>query len=426
MLHPAQTRIVPVIAELLRRVRKCRTLHDYDQAQRSIFQELYRAETRLGEVQRCVKRLTRGQSLPQAAPALPDGADPSNLRHWELEAIVAKRICKQIRATGDALAWKAAAYDRTFFVALSNNDSPGPMAHKAGLPYEIGAVEELIEQRKHFGLLHDLTNCLRIADVTEFTSDHRKLLHEIKKDPKAKKSAQVQRIIDAVAAVMDGGPLPNTPNSGIVVPRNRCTTHIGRFSTAIAESASTPVVGKAIPGSRVLMVANHRSAVMQGLAPTDLQATYRTVQGRMLDTAGISKLQMSMSLTSLQLNDNYVRTAIPYGLFPIAADDAALLICDFITVEILFAPEALVHALRRAGVSADLGVQPHLPLKDDSPLIVTHHGRRGMTMTQQSMVGPLVEHLEINSWAAALADVLLRAQSPRHPVPSFMTTRVWR
>jgi hypothetical protein len=35
------------------------------------------------------------------------------------------------------------------------------------LPFELGRIKELWEQDGHFGLQRDLTNCIRIADLTE-------------------------------------------------------------------------------------------------------------------------------------------------------------------------------------------------------------------------------------------------------------------
>jgi hypothetical protein len=81
---------------------------------------------------------------------------------------------------GDALARRYYKYDRRAIIALSCNDSPGPMYGKKGLPYELGRVEEIWKSDGHFALMHDLTNCLRIADLSEIVSDGMTWLREIK------------------------------------------------------------------------------------------------------------------------------------------------------------------------------------------------------------------------------------------------------
>ena len=179
MRHPAQRRNVGVVEWLTTHLCRCRTADDYDNLQRALFQHLHHAEEHRGQCRRCATRLARGQSLPSPLPMLPDRADPTDPRTWHIEDLVSDRVCRQLRAVGDAVAWRVSGYDRRYIIALSSNASPGVMAGKTGLPAELGAATEL-RKRGSFALLHDLTNCLRIGDITEFKSDGSKLLYEIK------------------------------------------------------------------------------------------------------------------------------------------------------------------------------------------------------------------------------------------------------
>jgi hypothetical protein len=92
-------------------------------------------------------------------------------------------------------------------LALSQNASPGMMYGKERLPFELGTVEHMWRDRGHFALLHDLTNCLRIGDLTEFTGDNARWIHEIRKKRPANKE-QVARAQAAVNAIMAGADLP--------------------------------------------------------------------------------------------------------------------------------------------------------------------------------------------------------------------------
>ena len=56
--------------------------------------------------------------------------------------------------------------------------------------------------------LHDLTNCLRIGDVTVFGNDGSHKIIEVKSNPERRSSAQLRRIRTAEAALQDPGPLP--------------------------------------------------------------------------------------------------------------------------------------------------------------------------------------------------------------------------
>src|ERR1017187_1298471 len=69
-----------------------------------------------------------------------------------------------------ALAWRVFGFQRKQIIALSQSDPPGPMANKRGLSAELEALEQVRAEGK-FAVLHDLTICLRIGDITVFDED---------------------------------------------------------------------------------------------------------------------------------------------------------------------------------------------------------------------------------------------------------------
>jgi hypothetical protein len=62
-----------------------------------------------------------------------------------LVVLTFEHIGRQLRAVGDALAWQALDYHRELVFAFSCNQPPGPTAGKAGLTYELGRVEHILE-----------------------------------------------------------------------------------------------------------------------------------------------------------------------------------------------------------------------------------------------------------------------------------------
>jgi hypothetical protein len=251
MQHPAQQANIRVVAALIQELRACRTPVEYDEFQRRLFQVLHSREEHKGECRRCAHRLQRGKRLPDPLPQLPPGADPGNPETWRIEDLVFDRICHQLRAVGDGLAWRASGYDRRYVIALSSNASPGAMAGKSGLPHELGASAGM-RAAGSFGLLHDLTNCLRIGDITEFRPDGSKFLYEIKSSPAAKTGPQRRRMKAAVEAVMTGGELPGRPGNRIITPAIRCRTHIRSFVSVIAEAHTRGIAGISISNSRAM------------------------------------------------------------------------------------------------------------------------------------------------------------------------------
>src|SRR5579859_4794332 len=123
MQHPAQQANISVVAALIAELRACRTLVDYDELQRRLFQFLYSREEHKGNCRRCATRLRRGKTLPTPLPQLPPGAAPSDPDTWRIEDLVFDRICRQLRAVGDALAWRVSQYDRRYIIAASSNQS---------------------------------------------------------------------------------------------------------------------------------------------------------------------------------------------------------------------------------------------------------------------------------------------------------------
>jgi hypothetical protein len=77
-----------------------------------------------------------------------------------------ERIARQYMCIGDALAWRVFGFERRYIIALSQNAPPGVMEGKEGLAAEREQVVWAWREDGRFALLHDLTNCLRIGDVT--------------------------------------------------------------------------------------------------------------------------------------------------------------------------------------------------------------------------------------------------------------------
>lgn len=76
------------------------------------------------------------------------------------------------------------------------------------LKYELGKVEELWKQEQTFALLHDLTNSVRIADLTAFHKEGGQLL-QIKKNPSKGSKAQLKRMQMVLDVLNEGKSIPS-------------------------------------------------------------------------------------------------------------------------------------------------------------------------------------------------------------------------
>ncbi|MDQ1250207.1 MAG: hypothetical protein QG597_4586 [Actinomycetota bacterium] len=209
VMHPAQQAIFERILKLIGWLRACDEPSDYDQFQRHLFGDIHQTEERRYKCNQAIKRLRSHKAVPADAIDLFGVADPTNVAAWQFELFMHERLARQLRCVGDALAWRCYRYDRPAIIALSRNDSPGPMYNKAGLPYELGRVEEIWKDDGHFALLHDLTNCLRIADLSEIVPGGMTWLREIKAKPHTD-SRQMARAQAAIDATFSDGPIPES------------------------------------------------------------------------------------------------------------------------------------------------------------------------------------------------------------------------
>ena len=90
-------------------------------------------------------------------------------------------------------------------------------------------------------------------------------------------------------------------------------------------------------------------------------------------------------------------------------------------------PQSLVRALGRHGVATEVNLLAASSLLTATDRVLTlRKGSRVMNLNSGALYELLMELYDVNSWAAAIAEVLDNPDSPRHPVPAFTTTRVWR
>lgn len=174
----------------------------------------------------------------------------------------------------DGFAWTSFGYDWRIILALSRNDSPGPMYGKGGLPYELGAIQELWQTRQHFALHHDLTNCLRIADLTEFTADGQRLFHEIKAKPHTEKK-QLERAQAVVDAINSGGVLPSsTGDSRLVELQEPYVTNLKQLNDLLQLAKRNGSRGMKLPQGRAIVASSRPTMI--GRFRNDMEAVSGT------------------------------------------------------------------------------------------------------------------------------------------------------
>jgi hypothetical protein len=167
--HPRHQAAQSSLAELIQQLRECANAEDGHSLQRALLDVVVTVEEDRNAFSQAVKRFGVGKGPQPGAPDPQSGLDPALRETWELERDVCERIGRQYRCVGDALAWRVFGFQRQQIIALCQNAPPGVWAGKKGVAAEIAVVEQARADGQ-FAILHDLTNCLRIGDVTVFGS----------------------------------------------------------------------------------------------------------------------------------------------------------------------------------------------------------------------------------------------------------------
>ena len=169
--HPRHEAAQKALPDLIVHLRAAANVKDGYQLQQELIGHVRETEEARNAFSKAVKRMQDGKSPQPDAPEPQSGRDPSLLETWQFEHGVCERAARQFRCVGDALAWRVFGFERRNIIALCQNDPPGVSAGKAGAPAELDAVEQAYRQDGQFAILHDMTNCLRIGDLTIFGND---------------------------------------------------------------------------------------------------------------------------------------------------------------------------------------------------------------------------------------------------------------
>jgi hypothetical protein len=426
MSHPAQGASFGHIAGLIGDLRACEQPGDFYEFQRRLFAYLYQVEERRGQCSRMIKRLRRGRGAPQDAPPPPHSGDPGAAEDWELEAYVYERVARQLRMVGDGLAWRCFGYDRRVILTLCRNASPGPMYGKEGLPHELGRIQELWDNDGHFALHHDITNCLRIADLTEFT-ENGMWLREIKRKPHTEK-VQMDRAQAAVDALMHGGDLPG-PRRGarLIQLTEPYVTSLAQLGELIQTAKERGCAGMALLQGRALVASSLPGCLQRWGAD-------HAEQGRVLTAARQQAIEEAGIATAMHhirghSGDTASRSPImaPWSIYPFSPEECAALICDLLIFETIVSGDDLVASIEQAGLRGELLLTPmDIQVGDAMGVLRAHWLERALTWHAHSLGLILYELAEPWSLARGTKEALQLDHPPAEPIMVYAgEARTW-
>ena len=351
--HPRHEAAQGRLPELVTQLRQCSTVEDGYALQKALLDEVIEAETARSGFSRAVKRMRAGKAPQRGVPEPQSGLDPALPETWQLEHDVCERVARQFRCVGDALAWRVFGFRRQHVIALSQNDPAGPMVPKTGLPAELAAIDEARAQGQ-FAIHHDLTNCLRIGDITVFSNeDGTATTIEVKSNPAHQRTVQQQRISAAREAVLRGGELPGkNPRTVLYELDLPFKTHLDVLRLGTEHAAKDGIFAARLPGDRILTVADMYGCSGKGWTEDEFRSRAEAKTRARLRAAGLDDdRQWHVHATSF---DSVSRDPlrVPFAAYPLHPVACARIIGDLTVFTVETSGPRLAESLRRAGIEA--------------------------------------------------------------------------
>jgi hypothetical protein len=348
--HPRHEAAQKALPDLIMQLRAAASVKDGYEFQQELIAHVRETEAARNACSQAAKRIGTGKPPQQGAPEPQSGRDPSLLETWQFERDICERVARQYRCVGDALAWRVFGFDRRHIIALCQNDSPGIWAGKAGLSAELDAVEQAYQQDGTFAMLHDLTHCLRIADVTIFRGDGSHKTIEVKSDPNRRRSAQQRRIKAANDALLGTAPLPGKDRRARLFDLDlQFKTHLDLLSVGTAQAALKGIFVARVPGDRALMVSDIYGCSQQGwnddVFAERLDRKFNAARRR----AGLGTRQPSDVLATSIDSVSRDPLRVPFASYPLHPAACSRLIGDLAVFNVLTSGTTLAETLANAG-----------------------------------------------------------------------------
>jgi hypothetical protein len=291
--HPRHRAAQETLVELIRRLRACTNVDEGYEFQQALLGQILAVEKDRHAFRGVIKRMTAGKSPQAGAPEPQSGLDLALLSTWQMELDICERVARQFRCVGDALAWRVFGFEREYITTLARNQSPGMMAGKLGLPAELALVEKAWKEDSQFALMHDLTNCLRIGDISVFTDEGPEQI-EVKTNAKRRNPVQNRRISAARDALGRTGPLPGDDRGEWLYDLDLpYRTHLDLLRTGTERAVREGIFAAKVRGDRALLVSDLYGCQAQGWTEDQFNDQLKRKFSGALRRAGLGPRQAS-------------------------------------------------------------------------------------------------------------------------------------
>jgi hypothetical protein len=288
---------------------------------------------------------------------------------------------------------------------------------KDGLQSELECVDDA-KTRGHFALLHDLTSCLRIADVSEFTAEGPVVLKEVKTRPDRRDPAQLRRINAVIDCLVSGQPLQQRGGQVsqlLQVPQQmKSAARDLEEIIALADRDGSAAVSLG-EGRMATVTSTTSDAYVED--PSAVRVAFQEKLVKAAARAGLSAQDLARSWSTE--NAGKISTEAPHSIFPLSTRDCARIICDQVIIQSLFSRRAIAQALVAQGFTVHVRDTDNIdPEVEKNPVCMSATTRDcSVEITTANLRQMLNEFLDLRRWAEAIA--YLSQSLPQLPIASI-------
>jgi len=303
------------------------------------------------------------------------------------------------------------------------------MVGKAGLQRELAEVEGLWRNERTFALLHDLTNCIRMADLTKFTEAGPQLV-EVKINPTGARSSQRRRIQRALEVINSGAPFRNAhgEQSELVVSSQQFKTRLRELGDGIALAERDGVSSIRLGRQWVVTTLSASSRRLREDTSSTITTRAKALRVRAFEKSGLTHSRHHLQGTRVDRVDGDPSVA-PFSIYPFDPATCARLTCDLVAFETVMGWDRLAAAFESVGFSTECPMdEASGPASAEAPVLIARHRKGSITLHGAGMFQILFEMVDPRTYAAAVAEIARGGgNQPSRGVFTFLNERaIWR
>lgn len=381
--HPLHRSNRHTIEELIAQLRVSRTARQLYLLQKRLLSEVQQAENKqqqaedylqeLGTLRRSITERTKDSGSLDKAKLRSLQQRQNEYRH-EIE--VFKQVRRELRSVGDGLLWTATNFNRGYILGISDAPKGGNehLSEPEGLEAELDVLEYLWRTKEALAILHDLTNCGRVGDLTVLAPGETIKTYEVKKssDSTSSKRAmrQSSRMKDMLRFVRgktvtdkDGS---TTHLKTIEAP---LANHLGAYARVLFEAGTKGVSGAVVEDylGLVAFYSLHQRWDLIGEANVSEEAReeaneqaviagHEPLEGIIIKE-GATVHRWDSIEKEFSMMDNGTSGA-PFSIYPFHPELCAALVCGYLRLFVYINLEALADRFRAAGYGTEIEYQP--------------------------------------------------------------------